>query len=71
MIHSFMYTILHGFSYLNRWKIDYGSSMLHLEGELIGQTQFGYCNTSTTEEIPLNHPIDVHMAQSGLQVRQY
>ena len=42
--------------------------MLLLEGNTSGQTHFAYCKMSTTEEMPLNHPIDVHLAQSGLQV---
>ena len=50
-----------------RWKIDHGQSWEHLGGELQGQTQMSYCQIKETEMLPLNHPIDIHFAEAGLQ----
>ena len=50
-----------------RWKIDYGQSWEHLGGDIQGQTQMSYCQIKETEMLPLNHPIDVHFAEAGLQ----
>ena len=50
-----------------RWKIDHGQSWEHLGGEIQGQTQMSYCQIKETEMLPLNHPIDVHFAEAGIQ----
>ena len=50
-----------------RWKIDHGQSWEHLGGNIQGQTQMSYCQIKETEMLPLNHPIDVHFAEAGLQ----
>lgn len=36
-------------------------------GEILGQTQTSYCSVIDSEEIPFNHPLDLHFAEAGLQ----
>lgn len=50
-----------------RWKVDTGKAWQHLGGQLQGQTQICYCKARDTEEVPFNHPIDLHFAEAGLQ----
>lgn len=52
-----------------RWKVAHGKAWQHLGGELIGQTQVGYCSGSVEDKILFEHPIDLHFACAGLQVR--
>ncbi len=50
-----------------RWKVDTGKAWQLLGGEAQGQTQVAYCLSRDSECVPLNHPIDVHFAEAGLQ----
>ena len=50
-----------------RWRIDTGKAWQLLGGEIQGQTQVSYCKARETENVPFNHPIDVHFAEAGLQ----
>jgi hypothetical protein len=53
---------------VSRWKVEYGKAWQHLGGDTLGQTQIGYPQLLTSDNIPFNHPIDLHFAESGLQV---
>jgi len=50
-----------------RWRVDTGKAWLHLGGSVQGQTQISYCKARDTEDVPFNHPIDLHFAEAGLQ----
>ena len=49
-----------------KWKVDHGKCWEHLGGDMSGQSHVGYCNVRETEEIALNHPIDLHFAEAGV-----
>jgi hypothetical protein len=51
-----------------RWKVEHGKCWELLGGEIQGQTQVGYCEVRETEEIALNHPLDLHFAEAGVPV---
>lgn len=50
-----------------RWRVDTGKAWQILGGLQQGQTQVSYCQSRQTEEIPFNHPLDLHFAEAGLQ----
>lgn len=50
-----------------RWRVDTGKAWQHLGGNIQGQTQISYCKARDTEDVPFNHPIDLHFAEAGLQ----
>ncbi len=52
--------------FLIRFKIDLGSSCQHLGGDIVGQTQISYCRNHCTNSVPFNHPLDIHVAESGM-----
>ena len=54
-----------------RWKIEFDKAWQHLEGDLVGQTQYSYSRSGLAEETPLNHPLDLHFAESGLHVHWF
>jgi len=50
--------------------VDTGKTWKHLGGDLIGQTQIAYSpSSSEAQNCVFNHPIDLHFAFTGLQVR--
>lgn len=50
-----------------RWKIDCGKAWEHISGDILGQTQVSYYKNISSEKICLNHPLDFHFAEAGLQ----
>lgn len=52
-----------------RWKIEFDKAWQHLEGDLLGQTHYGYPSLGGTGDTPLNHPLDLHFSETGLHVR--
>jgi hypothetical protein len=54
-----------------RWKVEHGKAWLMLGGHAQGQTQLGYPALLASDDIPFNHPLDLHFAEAGLQVRVF
>lgn len=52
-----------------RFKVSVGKAWQHLGGELTGQTQVGYVQSSMLQDVSFEHPLDLHFACAGLQVR--
>jgi len=50
-----------------RWTIEYGKYWELLSGEYSGQSQYGYSDSD--DMTSWNHPIDLHMTTSSMQVR--
>eukprot|EP01041_Mallomonas_annulata_P002956 gene2956-5806_t len=52
-----------------RWKVDVPASWQLLGGDSSGQTQvsYGRMDRGGQESVPLNHPLDLHYAQTGYQ----
>lgn len=51
-----------------RWRIDFDKAWQHLGGELAGQTHVSHCRHVASEELVLNHPIDLHFAETAMHV---
>mmetsp|Transcript_1647 Transcript_1647/g.1725 ORF Transcript_1647/g.1725 Transcript_1647/m.1725 type:complete len:248 (-) Transcript_1647:354-1097(-) len=56
---------------LLRWRVEGPETWCHLSGEIGGQTQIVYGNADYTADetipLPVNHPLDIHYGQTGLQ----
>jgi hypothetical protein len=51
-----------------RWKVDHGPAFHHIGGEVVGQTQVAFPDSSHEDELIISHPIDVHLAELGIPV---
>lgn len=52
-----------------RWKFECGNAWQLLGGDEFGQSQVAYSKFSLDDPLPFNHPIDMHFAEIGIQVR--